>query len=67
MRLVGPILALVTISTLELIQPIGASSDPPRPPWFTALTVTMDICLVASSGILGLTLLRRARRLMTHH
>ncbi len=64
MKVAGLILALATILALELIQLIGASSDPPRSAWFGALTAAMDLCLVASSAILGPTLLRRGRRLL---
>ncbi len=64
MRFAGLILSLATISALELIQLIGASSDPPRPPWFGTLTAAMDVCLVASSAVLGPIFLRRGWRLL---
>jgi hypothetical protein len=64
MGLVGPALALATIAALDLILLIGAGTDPPRPAWFGALTAATDLCLVASSALLGAALLRRRRRLL---
>ena len=62
MKYAGLILAWATVATLELIQLVGASADPPRPAWFTPLTATMDLCLTLSSAILGPALFRRGRR-----
>lgn len=63
-RIVGFILALATVASLELIQLVGAGYDPPRPPWFTALTVMMDLCLISSSAILWPAFLRRGGPLL---
>jgi hypothetical protein len=62
MRTAGLLLAFVAILTLNLILLIGASTDPPRPPWFGVLTATMDVSLVVSSAVLGGVLVRRGRR-----
>src|SRR5262249_13341764 len=52
----------LTVAALDLILLLGASGE--VPPWFGALVLAMDLSLLASSIGLGLSFLRRGRRLL---
>ena len=56
------VLGAVTVAALDLILLIGVGGD--TPPWFGALVLVMDAALIASSAALGVSFLRRARRML---
>ena len=62
MRRAGMVLGAVTVAALDLILLIGVGGD--TPPWFGALVLVMDAALIASSAALGVSFLRRSRRML---
>jgi hypothetical protein len=59
-RIVGVVLGVVTVVTLDLILLIGASGEPSS--WFDSLVLVMDVSLITSSIVLGIAFLRGGRR-----